>query len=277
MQRPPVSQLSREAVTCLHVLHCVLLRDVRTKPYTHNCTQALRPGVRSSIAAAAGAAGDVQLADGDAVAFGSLALRVISTPGHTSGCICYYLPPAAAGGAGMVFTGDALLIRGCGRTDFQGGELRLSTNLELQRLSASCLCSVSLRLPNIQLHPQAVQDVNGARTLLSCPAPPITPSLTSFARITGSAGQLYDNIHGKIFTLPEDTLVFPGHDYKGRTASSIGEEKAANPRLTKSREEFIELMANLNLPYPKQVCILYPSFWSCLFACALALSLQAGM
>jgi sulfur dioxygenase len=145
--------------------------------------------VRSSIAAASGAAADVQLAEGGAVSFGPLSLRVIATPGHTNGCICFYLSPVAPAASGMVFTGDALLIRGCGRTDFQQGD----------------------------------------------------------------AGLLYDNIHTKIFTLPEDTLVFPGHDYQGRTASSVGEERALNTRLTKSREEFIALMAGLNLAYPKQI------------------------
>jgi glyoxylase-like metal-dependent hydrolase (beta-lactamase superfamily II) len=103
--------------------------------------------------------------------------------------MCFYLPPAAAGLPGMLFSGDALLIRGCGRTDFQ----------------------------------------------------------------QGCAATLYDNIHAKIFTLPEDTLVFPGHDYKGRTASSVGEERARNPRLTKGREDFVKLMAELGLPYPKQI------------------------
>eukprot|EP00878_Enallax_costatus_P023641 GHUV01025151.1.p1 GENE.GHUV01025151.1~~GHUV01025151.1.p1 ORF type:complete len:121 (+),score=22.43 GHUV01025151.1:468-830(+) len=103
--------------------------------------------------------------------------------------MCFYLAPVAAGEAGLVFTGDALLIRGCGRTDFQQGD----------------------------------------------------------------PGELYDNIHSKIFTLPDDTVVYPGHDYQGRTASSIAEEKTLNPRLTKSREEFIQIMQNLNLPYPKQI------------------------
>lgn len=89
----------------------------------------------------------------------------------------------------MVFTGDTLMIRGCGRTDFQAG------------------------------HPEL----------------------------------LYANVHGKLFTLPDSCAVFPAHDYKGRTQSSIGEEKQFNPRLTKSKEEFVDIMANLNLPYPKQI------------------------
>jgi sulfur dioxygenase len=64
---------------------------------------------------------------------------------------------------------------------------------------------------------------------------------------------LYDNIHSKIFALPDDTLIYPGHDYKGRTASSVAEEKALNPRLTKTKEEFVDIMAKLNLPLPKQI------------------------
>ncbi|GBF96501.1 hypothetical protein Rsub_09843 [Raphidocelis subcapitata] len=151
--------------------------------------KALRPGVRSAIAAASGAAGDVQLRDGDSVPFGALALACIATPGHTSGCMSFYLPPAAPGAAGLVFTGDALLIRGCGRTDFQGGD----------------------------------------------------------------AAGLYDTVHARLFSLPDDTLVLPGHDYRGRTASSIAEERALNPRLTKGRGEFVALMAGLGLPYPKQI------------------------
>uniref|UniRef100_A0A383VCV9 Metallo-beta-lactamase domain-containing protein n=1 Tax=Tetradesmus obliquus TaxID=3088 RepID=A0A383VCV9_TETOB len=150
---------------------------------------ALRPSVCSSIAAASGAAADIQLQHGDIIKFGSLALHAIATPGHTSGCLCFYLPPAGAGAPGLVFTGDALLIRGCGRTDFQQGDAAL----------------------------------------------------------------LYDGIHAKLFTLPDDTLVYPGHDYKGRTCSSIAEEKAHNPRLSKSKEEFVELMDSLGLPYPKQI------------------------
>lgn len=149
----------------------------------------LSKGVRSAIAAASGAVGDMQLQDNDTIQVGSLAIRCISTPGHTNGCMSFYLAPVQPGVGGMVFTGDALLIRGCGRTDFQ----------------------------------------------------------------QGNAGLLYDNIHTKLFTLPDDTLVLPGHDYSGRCMSSIGEERRLNPRLTKPRQEFINLMHDLNLPHPKQI------------------------
>lgn len=69
----------------------------------------------------------------------------------------------------------------------------------------------------------------------------------------GDAALLYDNIHSKIFSLPDYTLIYPGHDYKGRTVSSVAEEKALNPRLTKPKEQFVQLMADLNLPLPKQI------------------------
>jgi sulfur dioxygenase len=70
---------------------------------------------------------------------------------------------------------------------------------------------------------------------------------------------LYDVIHAKIFTLPDDTIVYPGHDYQGRTSSTVGEEKTLNPRLTKTRDEFVHIMNNLNLPYPKQIARALPA------------------
>jgi sulfur dioxygenase len=74
---------------------------------------------------------------------------------------------------------------------------------------------------------------------------------------------LYDSIHSHIFTLPESTLVYPAHDYKGHTSSTIGEEKALNPRLTKPKEVFIEIMAGLNLPYPKKIDTAVPANLKC--------------
>ncbi len=126
---------------------------------------------------------EVRVSDGDVVQVGSLSLRVISTPGHTSGCVSYAM-------ADRVFTGDALLIRTCGRTDFQGGD----------------------------------------------------------------PGRLYDSITRKLFSLPDSTLVFPGHDYKGHTASTIGEEKRFNARAAgRNRDQFVELMQNLKLALPKRL------------------------
>src|SRR4029453_2341624 len=127
---------------------------------------------------------NVQLNDGDALLFG-VAERIVAlhTPGHTAGSMSYLW-------RGNVFTGDALLIDGCGRTDFQGGD----------------------------------------------------------------AGALYDSIHARLFTLPDITRVFPGHDYRGNAVSTIGWEIRHNARLAnRDRAAFIELMGNLKLPRPKMM------------------------
>eukprot|EP00607_Mallomonas_marina_P010126 CAMPEP_0182419760 /NCGR_PEP_ID=MMETSP1167-20130531/4139_1 /TAXON_ID=2988 /ORGANISM="Mallomonas Sp, Strain CCMP3275" /LENGTH=391 /DNA_ID=CAMNT_0024594843 /DNA_START=114 /DNA_END=1289 /DNA_ORIENTATION=- len=152
------------------------------------------PGCQSAIAESSGAQADIKLNDGDRIEFGGRALMCIATPGHTSGCVSYVMDDFS-----RVFTGDALLIRGCGRTDFQGG----------------------------------------------------------------SAEQLYESVHSKLFSLPNNTLVYPAHDYKGLTCSSVGEEKAFNPRLTKSVAEFVEIMAGLNLPYPKKIDASLPKNMVC--------------
>jgi glyoxylase-like metal-dependent hydrolase (beta-lactamase superfamily II) len=132
---------------------------------------------------------DLQVLDGEQIGFGAETIRVIHTPGHTAGSASYLWRD-------NLFTGDALLIMGCGRTDFQGGD----------------------------------------------------------------AGALYDSITQKIFTLPEDTKVWPGHDYKGFTVSTVGREKRHNPRLAgKSREQFIELMGRLELPKPKLIDVAVPA------------------
>ncbi|MBF7687259.1 MBL fold metallo-hydrolase [Acinetobacter rathckeae] len=127
---------------------------------------------------------DVFITDGCDFRFGQQLLQVLATPGHTNACTSYYAK-------GYVFTGDTLLINGCGRTDFQGG----------------------------------------------------------------SAEKLYQSVHRKLFTLPSETIVYPAHDYKGNFSSSIGHEKEYNPRLALhiSQEEFIHIMANLDLAYPAQI------------------------
>ena len=134
-------------------------------------------------------AADLQALNGELIRFGDEAIRVINTPGHTAGSASYLWRD-------NLFTGDALLIMGCGRTDFQGGD----------------------------------------------------------------AGALYDSITQNLFTLPDDTKVWPGHDYKGFTVSTIGREKAHNPRLAgKSRGQFIELMGNLHLPKPRLIDVAVPA------------------
>ncbi|CAF3488625.1 unnamed protein product [Rotaria sp. Silwood1] len=149
----------------------------------------LFPGCKSILSIESGAKADIYVKDGEFIKIGEsdktpLTLECRATPGHTNGCMSFVWHDY-----GAVFTGDTLLIRGCGRTDFQ----------------------------------------------------------------QGSSDTLYTSIQTKIFTLPDHYLVYPGHDYTGQTCSSILEEKTYNPRLTKSREEFIEIMANLKLSYPKQI------------------------
>jgi glyoxylase-like metal-dependent hydrolase (beta-lactamase superfamily II)/rhodanese-related sulfurtransferase len=130
----------------------------------------------------------VQLKDGDTMAFGRQHIKVIHTPGHTEGSMCFTWEPAD--GKLHVFTGDTLLINGCGRSDFQSGS---------------------------------------------------TPAL-------------YHSITQKLFVLPDDSTVWPGHDYRGRSHSTIGHEKTHNARLGgKSLEEFVAIMQALNLPKPKRL------------------------
>ncbi len=151
-------------------------------------------GTRSAVSAVGGVlCVDCQLIDGDTIVFGSEVIRVIPTPGHTPGCVTYHWRD-------RLFTGDSLMIAGCGRTDFQGGD----------------------------------------------------------------AGQLYDSITKRLFSLPDETLVYPGHDYKGARVSCIGQEKDSNPRLAgRSRQEFIELMSRLDLAPPKLIGEALPANLRC--------------
>lgn len=137
---------------------------------------------------------DRYIADGEILQLGSVEIQAIATPGHTNSHMAYLVNYT------HLLTGDALFIRGCGRTDFQFGD----------------------------------------------------------------AGLLYDAVTQKLFTLPDDTLVYPGHDYQGRTVSTIGEEKRWNPRFAgRSRSQFIELMNNLDLPMPKKMLEAVPANQHC--------------
>ncbi|XP_031830978.1 persulfide dioxygenase ETHE1, mitochondrial [Nomia melanderi] len=146
--------------------------------------KSLLPGCQSMISRTSGAQADILLNPDDQIKFGRHCLRILPTPGHTTGCVTYVCDEQ-----GIAFTGDTLLIRGCGRTDFQGG----------------------------------------------------------------SAETLYNSVHTKIFTLPENYRLYPAHDYNGRTVTTVLEEKTFNPRLTKALNEFVDIMNNLNLPYPKMI------------------------
>lgn len=152
-------------------------------------------GIKTAVHAEGGAkCADIQIQEGDEFVLGNQVIKALHTPGHTNGDVTYAIN-------GALFTGDALLIRGCGRTDFQ----------------------------------------------------------------QGNAETLYHSITNKLFQYPDDTIVNPGHDYDGFTSSTIGEEKALNPRLGKNKpqEEFTDIMDNMNLPKPKKIDIAVPGNIAC--------------
>lgn len=168
--------------THVHADHVTALGTLRDKT-----------GCRAVLSERAGVGiADVYVKDGDRLRFGRYELEARETPGHTNGCVTYVL-----GDRTMAFTGDALLIRGSGRTDFQQGD----------------------------------------------------------------AATLYRSVHEKILSLPDDCLLYPGHDYKGRTVSSVAEEKQHNPRLGGGRtvEDFIGIMGKLQLAYPKKIDVAVPA------------------
>jgi len=139
---------------------------------------------------------DREVDDGDIITFGDYAVKILATPGHTAGCLSFVV-----GDDSRVFTGDCLLIRGAGRTDFQ----------------------------------------------------------------QGSAQTLYHSIKEKLFILPDNCEVYPGHDYSGRTMSMISEEKRFNARIggDATQRDFVGYMDNLNLPHPKKLDIAVPANMRC--------------
>ncbi|MDO5289778.1 MAG: MBL fold metallo-hydrolase [Pseudomonadota bacterium] len=192
----PVDEQIERDLAALAQLNLRLVWAVETHAHADHITSAARLAELTGARLAAPAGCDVgtaavQLHEGDTLAFGRERLRVLHTPGHTAGSVCYDWQRASPRQPGRhLFTGDTLLIQGCGRTDFQSGD----------------------------------------------------------------AGQLYDSITQKLFTLPDTTLVWPGHDYHGRTQSTIGAEKASNPRLAgQTREQFVQRMDALNLPKPRRI------------------------
>jgi len=156
-----------------------------------------RLGSRIALGANGGAEGaDRLLAHGDRVDFGDRALEARATPGHTDGCMTLVLDDHS-----MAFTGDAVLIRGCGRTDFQ----------------------------------------------------------------QGSPHALYRSVREQVFSLPEGCLLYPAHDYRGLTVSSVGEERMFNPRLGGQilEDDFAGYMNNLGLAHPKQMEVAVPANLRC--------------
>ena len=156
-----------------------------------------RTGSKIMLSAASGAEGaDRTLAQDDVIAFGGRRLMVRATPGHTNTCLTYVLDDRS-----MAFTGDCLLIRGAGRTDFQEGD----------------------------------------------------------------TAAMYRSIHEQIFTLPDDCLLYPSHDYRGLTVTSVGEERRFNPRIGGEIGvgDFTGYMKNLGLAHPKLMDIAVPANLRC--------------
>jgi len=197
---PVYDQVLRDAAL-VEELDLRLTWTIDTHVHADHVTGAwlLRQRTRSRIALSksSGAEGaDRLLAQGDTIAFGKRFLEVRATPGHTDGCISLVLDDRT-----MAFTGDCVLIRGCGRTDFQQGD-------------------------------------------------PHT---------------MFRSVHSQIFTLPPECILYPGHDYRGLTATSVAEERRFNPRLGKDigEDDFAGYMDNLGLPHPKQIDVAVPANLRC--------------
>ncbi len=172
-------KLVKAADTHLHADHVTGLGALRDQ--TH-CITVMGENTKADVVS-------MRVAEGDRIAIEGLQLDVLFTPGHTDDSYSFLY-------GDRIFTGDTLLIRGTGRTDFQNGDPRAQ----------------------------------------------------------------YDSIFNKLLKLPDETLVYPAHDYKGETVSTIGEEKLFNPRLkVKSVDEYVDLMNNLNLPNPKMMDVAVPA------------------
>jgi len=197
---PVFEQLERDALL-IEELGFRLVTALDTHVHADHLTASgalrLRLGCSTVISERAGSICEDRLVKhGDPIAFGRHALEVRETPGHTNGCISYVCHEAKC-----VFTGDALLIWACGRTDFQQGD----------------------------------------------------------------AATLFRSVHEQLFSLPAEYTVYPAHDYKGRTASSIDEEMRLNPRLGAHRTltDFVRVMDELKLPYPRKMDLAVPANLEC--------------
>ena len=190
----PVDRQAERDLSLIKRLSVKLVYVVETHAHADHVTSAGRireiTGAKAATLAGCGIGpADIQLQDGMTLTWGDQSLTVLHTPGHTGGSMCYVW-------GHRVFTGDTLLINGCGRTDFQ----------------------------------------------------------------SGSADELFSSITNKLFMLPDETIVYPGHDYRGFTASTIGLERANNPRIAgKTRAEFVDIMQNLALPKPKLLDVAVPA------------------
>jgi sulfur dioxygenase len=197
----PVFEQVRRDIALIEELGLRLLCTIDTHVHADHVTGAWmvkrHAGSQIAISAASGAEGaDRYLSHGERCAFGARHLEVRATPGHTNGCISLVLDDES-----MAFTGDCLLIRGTGRTDFQNGDARA----------------------------------------------------------------MFRAVHDQIFSLPETCLLYPAHDYRGLTATSVGEERRFNPRLGGElcEDDFTGYMTNLRLPHPKQIDVAVPANLRC--------------
>ena len=193
---PVLEQVERD-LEIVHELGLTLVQVLDTHVHADHVTAAGRLRERCGAQTVSGEGGapcvDRAVRHGDVVRVGSVELHVLATPGHTAESVSYFL-------GDRVLTGDALLIRAAGRTDFQNGD----------------------------------------------------------------AGELYDTLTRVLFRLPDETLVYPAHDYRGRTVSSIGEEKHFNTRVSgRTREEFIAVMNGLHLPEPARLHEAVPANRAC--------------
>ena len=197
----PVFEQCRRDAALIQELDLKLVATLDTHVHADHVTGAWlfkqRCGSTTAISAASGASGaDRYLAHGDRVQFGSRYLEVRATPGHTQGCVTYVLDDES-----MAFTGDCLLIRGSGRTDFQQGDARA----------------------------------------------------------------MYRSVRSQILTLPPACLLYPAHDYRGLTVTSVEEERRFNPRLggEVGEGDFVGYMEHLGLAHPKQMAIAVPANLKC--------------
>jgi sulfur dioxygenase len=197
----PVFEQVRRDAALIEELGLILLYSLETHIHADHVTGAWllkqQTGCGIAVSADSGAEGaDRYLRADDVVAFGARNLQVRKTPGHTNGCVTYVLDDRS-----MAFTGDCLMVRGSGRTDFQEGD----------------------------------------------------------------AHAMYRSVHQQIFTLPDDCLLYPAHDYRGLTVTSVREERRFNPRLggETGEADFAGYMKNLRLAHPKKLDVAVPANLKC--------------